>query len=99
MLLDKQRVNRMKNTLGLPICTQFCGFVIHIPENDEFIASIDENNFRKLIGYTPIPDYAIQYKRYDKAIKASSKCDKYRTVIGYLFDLGELHCVGFEEDV
>jgi hypothetical protein len=97
MLLDKQRIKRMKHTLGLSTCSQFCGFVIHVPRRDEFIASINESGFRKLIGYTSIPDYAIKYKRYDKALKASKKCDKYKTVIGYLFDLGEHHYVGLEE--
>jgi hypothetical protein len=71
--------------------------VIHIPENDEFIAKIEDNNFIKLIGYSATPDFAIKYKRYDKAINASNKCDKYKTVIGYLFDLGEQHIVGFSE--
>lgn len=43
MLLDKQRVKNMKNSLGLPKKTKFCAFVIHIPICDEFIASIQED--------------------------------------------------------
>jgi hypothetical protein len=96
MSLDKQRIRNIKESLGLNDATKFCGFVIHIPEKDEFIAKIEDNGFVKVIGYSPIPDYAIKYKRFDKAIKASTKCDKYKTVIGYLFDCGELHYVGFE---
>jgi hypothetical protein len=96
MKLDKQRVKNLKEYLGLTDAAKFCGFVIHIPENDEFIAKIVDNGFVKLIGYSCIPDYAIKYNRYDRAIKASIKCDKYKTVIGYLFDCGEQHFVGFD---
>lgn len=96
MLLDIQRVKKVKEELGLPDAAKFCGFVIHIPENDEFIGKIKETPFGKIIGYAPTPDYAIKYRRYDKAIKAAMKCDKYRTLIGFLFDLGDRHYVGFE---
>lgn len=96
MLLDKQRVKKIKENLGLTDAAKFFGFVIHIPENDEFIGNIEETSFSKVIGYSPIPDYAIKYRRYDKAVKASKKCDKYKTMIGYLFDLGDHHFVGFE---
>jgi len=96
MILDKERVKNVKEYLGLTDAAKFCGFVIHIPENDEFIAKIEDNGFVKIIGYSPIPDFAIKYKRYDKALKASTKCVKYKTIIGYLFDIGEQHCVGFD---
>lgn len=96
MLLDKQRVKKVKEELGLTDAAKFCGFVIHIPENDEFIGKIEETSFGKVIGYATIPDYAIKFRRYDKAVKAAKKCDKYKTVIGFLFDLGEQHIVGFE---
>jgi len=96
MILDKQRVKNVKKHLGLTDVAKFCGFVIHIPENDEFIAKIEESDFVKIIGYSAIPDFAIKYKRYDKALKASTKCVKYKTIIGYLFDCGEQHFVGFD---
>lgn len=99
MLLDKQRIKRTKEDLGLTAAEKFCGFVIHVPKNDEFIGKIEETSFGKVIGYSPIPDYAIKYKRYDKAIKAAKKCDKYKTVIGFLFDLGSKHFVGFEHSI
>ena len=95
MLLDKQRVKNVKNSLGLPNKTKFCGFVIHIPLCDEFIAEINENEFSKLIGYSSTPEYALKFSSYDKAVKTSKKCDKYKTVIGYLFDVGKQHFVGF----
>lgn len=95
MLLDKQRVKNMKNSLGLPKKTKFCGFVIHVPICDEFIANIQENKYSKVIGYSAIPDYALKFSSYEKAVKTSKKCDKYETVIGYLFDLGKQHFVGF----
>jgi hypothetical protein len=96
MLLDKQRVKKVREELGLTDDTKFCGFVIHIPENDEFIGKIQETPLTKIIGYVPIPDDAIKYRRYDKAVKAAKKCNKYRTVIGYLFDFGNQHFVGFD---
>jgi hypothetical protein len=98
MILDKQRVRNVKEYLGLTDAAKFCGFVIHIPENDEFIARIEDNGFVKFIGYSPIPDFALKYKHYDKAVKSSKKCDKYKTIIGYLFDCGEQHFVGFNEE-
>ncbi len=97
MSLDKQRVKKVKNKLGLTDAAKFCGFVIHIPENDEFIARMKDEGFIKIIGYSPTPDFAIKYKRYDKALKASTKCVKYKTIIGYLFDCGEQHFVGFND--
>jgi len=94
MLLDRQRVKKVKTELGLTDAAKFCGFVIHIPGNDEFIARIEETPFSIVIGYTPVPYYAIKYSRYDKAVKAAKKCDKYTTVIGYLFDLADHYYVG-----
>ena len=52
MSLDKQKIKK-KNS-GLLILKIFCGFVIHITENDEFIGEIEETPFGKIIGYTPI---------------------------------------------
>ncbi|MFT4851621.1 MAG: hypothetical protein ACI83B_004188 [Sediminicola sp.] len=98
MPLDKQRVKNIKEYLGLNGTAKFCGFVIHIAENDEFVAKIEDIDFVKIVGYSAIPFFAIKYKRYDKAIMASTKCDKYKTVIGCLFDLGEQHIVGFSEE-
>jgi hypothetical protein len=92
MLLDKQRI---KEDLGLTDATKFCGFVIHIPKNDEFIGKIQEAPYSKVIGYVPIPDYALKFSSYEKAVKTSKKCDKYINIIGYLFDLGKQHFVGF----
>ena len=66
-----------------------------ILKNNEFIAKIQENGFVTLTEYAPIPDNAIKYRPYDKAIKASKKCHRYETVIGYLFDLEEQHILGF----
>jgi hypothetical protein len=97
MILDKQRVKNVKEHLGLTFAAKFCGFIIHIPENDEFIAKIEDNDFVKIIGYSPIPDFSIKYKYYNKALSASKKCDKYKTVVGFLFDCGEQYCVGFED--
>jgi len=96
MILDKQRVKNVKEYLGLTDAAKFCGFVIHIPENDEFIAKIEDNDFVKIIGYSAIPDFAIKYKRYDKALKAATNCVKYKPIIGYLFDCGDQHFVGFD---
>ncbi|MBA6253646.1 hypothetical protein [Colwellia sp. MB3u-55] len=96
MTLDKQRNKNIRIACNITSAARFCGFVILIPENDEFIAKVEDNNFVKLIGYSAIPDYAIKYKRYYKAVKASNKCDKYKTIIGYLFDLGEQHFVSFD---
>lgn len=97
MSSDKHRIKKVKEDLELNDSAKFCGFVIHIAENDEFIGKIHETSFGRVIGYVPIPDYAINYKRYDKAVKAAKKCDKYNTVIGYLFDLGDHHIIGFHK--
>ena len=85
----------MNNSLGLTNKAKFCGFFIHIPICDEFIAEINENEFSKVIGYSSIPDYALKFSSYENAVKTSNKCDKYKTVIGYLFDLGIQNFVGF----
>jgi hypothetical protein len=69
MLLDKQRVKNVRDLLGLTDEAKFCGFVIHIPEKDEFIAKIQEYKFGKIIGYAPLPDYAIKYRRMTKQLK------------------------------
>lgn len=42
MSLDKQKIKKISEDLELPSTAKFCGFVIHIPENDEFIAKIHE---------------------------------------------------------
>jgi hypothetical protein len=96
MSLNKEKIKNIREMFNIPNSAKFCGFVIHIPENDEFIATIEDNNFVKIIGYSATPDFAIKYRRYDKAITASKRCDKYKTIIGYLFDLGERYFVALE---
>jgi len=98
MSLDTQRIKKMKTILGFPDAVKFCGFVIHIPINGEFISKINSNKFFNIIRFAQTPDYAIKYMRYNKAIKASKKYDRYMTVIGYLFDLVERHIVVFESN-
>jgi hypothetical protein len=56
MSLNKQRVKKVKSELGLTNAAKFCGFVIHIPENDEFIAQIEDKGFMTIIGYVLTPD-------------------------------------------
>lgn len=95
-MLDKQRVKNVKEYLGLTAAAKFCAFVIHIPDNGEFIAKIYETPYCNVISYAPIPDYTLKYRHYEKAVKLSKKCDKYKTAIGFLFDLGTQYFVGFE---
>ena len=49
MSLDKQRVKKVREELGLTDDAKFCGFVIHTPENDEFISKIQETHLLKLL--------------------------------------------------
>jgi len=96
MSLDNKRVGKKKKNVVLTDTAKFLGFIFHIPANDEFTAKIEGNCFIKIIGYPP--DYVIKYKRYGKAIKASTKFNKYKTIYGYLFDLDEEYYVGFSKE-
>lgn len=78
----------------MPNKAKFIGFVIYIPESDEFVRSINEDKYLKLFEFVQTPYLEKIFKRYDKAIRMAKK---YNTLIGYLFETYENFTVGYEE--
>lgn len=48
--------------LDLPSDAQPNGFVIHLPERDEFVGMINENNLAFSVAYVKTPDLAKNYE-------------------------------------
>lgn len=77
----------VKQTFGLPLSSEFIGFVIHLPEKDEFISYYKETNNLKQTLYHNTPEHAIKFKSYKKAKKTAKKCKHY-TEVFMAYDCG-----------
>jgi len=84
---------------GFPSNTKFEGYVVHLPETDEFLAKHNSDSDGDLWGWTPIPDYAIKYKKLKDAQSVIDAYDKTKAVIGRLLDVGPQHIVVLPEQM
>jgi hypothetical protein len=71
--------------LGLPSNSKFLGYVVHLPDQDEFLAFSEENELLERSVFSQTPELAKIYDDYHSALKDSSAC-KYKAEPWLLFD-------------
>lgn len=69
-------IKQIIKELELPSDTKFAGYVVHLPESDEFLASIEEDEYMENRMWSKIPDIAKCYKSLDKAKKEAKRYGK-----------------------
>jgi len=85
----KQKINFIIEEFELPRNTKFVGYVINMPESDEFLAEIKKDRGMKLYKWSETPEIAIKFKIYEKAKRIIDQYDKQRAVICLLLDTGK----------
>lgn len=61
--------NDLRQKLGLSEDSSFLGYVIHLPESDEFLADFQDDDFAILKKWAAIPDLALRYDDFYEAVK------------------------------
>ncbi|SOY77489.1 hypothetical protein CBM2589_U10006 [Cupriavidus taiwanensis] len=83
--------------MGFPESCKFVGYIVHLPDSDEFLAGASEPEPGAfLYKYAATPDLAKAYPNFRTALKIADGIQKHRTVVAYLFDHGTQWLVGFE---
>lgn len=91
--LEKMPVEEVIQELGLPEEARFVGYVVHLPESDEFLVKIKkQKGSEKRLWIQGVPDKAKVYG-WEKAVKQVVEYGK-GAVVGYLFDLENQYMVG-----
>lgn len=87
MTVEKRPVEEVIKELGLPPESKFLGYVIHLPNEDEFLGFIDETSAAIKRGFVKTPHTAKIYHSYKKALRDAEKC-KQEAEPNLLFDIG-----------
>ena len=98
--LDKYKavsIETVKEELGLPDTAEFLGYVIHLPEKDEFIGGIKDDKFMKKWAWVKTPELALRFDDFKKAVKERGDCNG-NPVIALLFDVDDKYYVGWTEE-
>lgn len=90
-------VDDLIQELGLPLDSKYLGYVIHCPEHDDYLASIDERRDNTFRAYVKSPEGALILNDYAEACRIAEDITK-KTLIGILFDVGNQLYVAFHED-
>lgn len=65
--LVKRDLADLRKEFDLPADTPFCGYVVHIPETDEFLASFRENDKSAHRGWAKSPALAHRFEHFADA--------------------------------
>lgn len=79
--------------LGLPQETEAKGYVIHLPEKDEFVAKIDDNDLTFSVAYAKIPELAMVYDEPQLAIADAKKITKHNLLVCLLLETPDQHMI------
>lgn len=84
--ISSETLNALLRELELPDTTKFSGYVIYLPDEEEFLHSIVEAQDKTVRKFCDSPEHAKTYNTKLSASKDAEKC-KQRTDICYLLEL------------
>lgn len=61
--------DEIKRQMGLSEDCSFLGYVIHLPESDEFLAKFEDDEYSTMKLWGAIPHLAIRYHDFHEAVK------------------------------
>ena len=74
-------ISEAMKKLNLPESAQFSGYVIHLPESDEFLANIDETEEMVKYAYAKTPIFAKKYENAEDAIAIAKEIEKHKIYV------------------
>lgn len=89
-------VKDLISELGLPTDSKYMGYVIHNPDQDDYLATINEQQGQTLRAYVKSPETALVFDDYAEVCRIADGIAK-KTKIGVLFDVGNHLFVAFNE--
>lgn len=90
-------IEAVKKELGLPDTAKFLGYVIHLPDKDEFLADVKDDAIMKKWAWAKGPELALRFDNFKEAVKERNDC-KGNPIIALLFDVDDKYYVGWTED-
>jgi hypothetical protein len=85
--LEQQKLDDLIKKLGLPENAEFCGYLIHVVDRDEFIHEIDDTPHLTNRIFVKTPELAFRFDDFWEAHKYT-RLDKGEIIVG-LFDVGD----------
>lgn len=73
---------------GLPNNSKFIGYVVHLPNSDEFLALYQVTTSHIQRAFSKSPEHALKYKNLKKAIKHAQLVNQ-RAEVWLAFDTGK----------
>lgn len=89
--LKQRKLEDIRRELGLPDSAEFLGYVVHIPESEEFLHSVQDSLGAVTRSFAKTPDLALPFESFGDA-HAQARREKGEIVAG-LFDLGDQYFV------
>jgi hypothetical protein len=82
--LRERKVADVRKELGLPEDAEYLGYIVHLPEKDEFLHSVIDNSAMTSRGFADKPENAKTFKTFDEAYKLARKAKG--EVVAVLFE-------------
>lgn len=83
----KQKLDDIKKRIGVPEEAEFCGYIIHLTEQNAFVQSVEESPSAVNRTATPDAQQGLRFSHFWDAYKYASE-EKNEKVVG-LFKLGD----------
>ena len=90
---SKATIEEIIKGLDLPADSKAIGYVIHLPEKDEFVATINDNNISFSVAYARTPELAMIYDEPQKAISDAKKISKHKLLVCVLFETSNQYMI------
>ncbi|PJI33578.1 hypothetical protein [Acinetobacter pseudolwoffii] len=83
---ERISIEEAKKRLNLPEGNEFRGYVINLPDRDEFLSTFDETEDLINTAYAKIPDLARVFHSIESAVEVAEEITKHKLLICLLFE-------------
>lgn len=83
---ERITIEEAKKRLNLPEGNEFRGYVINLPDTDEFLSTFEETEARVNTAYAKIPDLAKVFHSIESAVEVAEEITKHKLLICLLFE-------------
>lgn len=86
--MEQVPIAEIKKKLGLPASAEYLGYVVHLPDSDEFLMLAKKGQGISQRAFAKTPQLARLYADYHQALRDANGC-KQKAEVGVLFDIGD----------
>ena len=83
---ERITIEEAKKRLDLPEGNEFRGYVINLPDTDEFLSTFEETEALVNTAYAKIPDLAKVFHSIESAVEVAEEITKHKLLICLLFE-------------